>query len=225
MAGRDFRFHGYCHHICVKSTPTNVFHPRKTLKSIVSVVFSKFNTENVQKCSFFATVISPPQHPTLIFWFWKRQRRIFTAQLAVLCINSKQYWMSHICAKFIEYVNLFLCFGLNMGTCIIFYSSLCRLFPRCIAVFSVPAFIFHTPYETCFCGWNMPQSWRRVVLHSLFVYFFNALFAVLFCEPRCRTSSFNVPSVSSAVGTQAHWRRTWKSIKSRSRSQVRWWSG
>ena len=54
--------------------------------------------------------------------------------------------MSHICTVIttVAYFNLFLCFGLNMGTCIKFYSSLCRLLARCIAVFSVPTFIFDT---------------------------------------------------------------------------------
>ena len=53
MAGGFSRFHGYGHHIWVKSSPKDVFHPRKTLKSIAFMVMWKFNIENVWKCSFF----------------------------------------------------------------------------------------------------------------------------------------------------------------------------
>ena len=50
--------------------------------------------------------------------------------------------------------------------------------------------------------------------------FFNMLFAFLFCEHRCQTSSLNVLDATSVAGTQARLRRTWKRIKNLSQNLV-----
>ena len=51
--------------------------------------------------------------------------------------------------QILQYDSDCLYISVSNGTCILFHALLCRLFARCIAIFSFALLILHTPCETC----------------------------------------------------------------------------
>ena len=96
--------------------------------------------------------------------------------------------------QILQYDSDCLYISVSNGTCILFHSLLCRLFARCIAIFSFALLILHTPCEKCCVNGTCHnhEGDCNFFLHNLYASFLQHQICVALITASCSSKKLKI---------------------------------